>query len=258
MSAESAHSWRQMGVNFAQDARLALGLLCLDQDRAIMDEMMAYLPVALWALHPVRIPSNDLFACKTAKAATAILAEAVSLLPALGPNSTVCFGCTSSAMALGPADISATLRGIRPEINVIDPASSVLAALRAFGVNRIAVLSPYIDDTNAVFDAFLPRHGIAIVNRGSFKLVNEAAIPDISPQAIYDAGVSIAKGAEALFITCTGLRCSSVISAIENATDIPVVASCQAMAWDAWSRHPRTHIPVGLGSLFGRIHDGAA
>ena len=55
----------------------------------------------------------------------------------------------------------------------------------------------------------------------------------IPPSAIYDAGLELGSHpeVEALFISCTGLRVSSIIAPLEEALGKPVVTSNQALAW---------------------------
>ena len=55
----------------------------------------------------------------------------------------------------------------------------------------------------------------------------------ISPQAIYAAAYELGQAdVDAVFISCTGLRASSVIAPLEQALGKPVVASNQALSWD--------------------------
>jgi maleate cis-trans isomerase len=75
-----------------------------------------------------------------------------------------------------------------------------------------------------------------VVEFGSFHLGTEPEIAAVPPEAIVAAGRALAApGAEALFISCTGLQGHAAIGALEAATGKPVVTSNQAQLWEALS-----------------------
>ena len=82
----------------------------------------------------------------------------------------------------------------------------------------------------------------------------EQEIARVPPEAIVAAGRAImGPGAEALFISCTGLQGHAAIATLEAATGRPVVTSNQAQVWEALSllRYGR---PVhGYGRLLATL-----
>ena len=125
--------------------------------------------------------------------------------------------------------------------------------LPRLGVRRIAVLTPYVDEVNEAICGFLTAAGLDVLEFGSFHLRTEPEIAAVPPDAIVAAGRAIAApGAEALFISCTGLQGHAAIGALEAATGKPVVTSNQAQLWEALSligyRRPL--------SGYGRLLDG--
>jgi maleate isomerase len=56
-------------------------------------------------------------------------------------------------------------------------------------------------------------------------------------------------GAEALFVSCTGLQAHTAIPALEAATGRPVVTSNQAQVWEALSLLGYARPVLGYGRL---------
>lgn len=100
---------------------------------------------------------------------------------------------------------------------------------------RIALLTPYVDEVNAVVEQYIRGQGFDLTAMGSFNQAGEPEISRVPPQAIFDAGLALGKSAviDGIFLSCTALRTSSIIQLLEDALGKPVVASNQALAWDA-------------------------
>ena len=164
----------------------------------------------------------------------------------------IAFGCTSGSMAIGPEVVAEKIHVARPEIACTNPVSAALKGLRTLGYSRIALLTPYKDDINAVVEQYVSGQGFEILVKGAFKQAGDPQITKVPPQAIYDAGVELAREADvdALFISCTALRVSSIIARLEDAIGKPVVTSNQALAWDCLRLAGcDDHVP-GFGQLF--------
>ena len=124
----------------------------------------------------------------------------------------------------------------KPGVPFTTPITAAVAAFRHLGARRIAVLTPYVDEVNEAIRGFLVAAGLDVVEFGSFHLRTEQEIARVPPEAIVAAGRSITgPGAEALFISCTGLQGHAAIAALEAATGRPVVTSNQAQVWEALS-----------------------
>jgi maleate isomerase len=105
-------------------------------------------------------------------------------------------------------------------------------ALRALGMKRIAMLTPYIDEVNHVVEKYISDEGFKIIEKASFKVRTEHETRCISPKSIYDAAFKIGQAdVDGVFISCTALRCSSIIEQVESKIGKPVVTSNQASAW---------------------------
>ena len=127
--------------------------------------------------------------------------------------------------------------------------------MRRFGARRIAVATAYADDVNARLKAFLEAQGFEVLALAGFGLFgfgepgnkSEADIVALGSQACGEAAA-----AEALLISCGGLRTLAVAKPLEDRHGIPVVASTQAAFWSAMRLVGEDgHVP-GCGRLLER------
>ena len=145
----------------------------------------------------------------------------------------VAYGCTSGSYVLGPDGDAAIAADIRTAAGVpaTTTSTAAVAALHELGVSRVAVLSPHIDALNERLRAYLQSSGFAVVNlvglnqRGDI----EAIEPD-ETREIVTARVDT-PAAEAVFISCTGLRTAAILDDLETAISKPVVTANQATLW---------------------------
>ena len=212
----------------------AIGLITLANDMTIEPELQAFLPSDGVALYASRIPLPRVVSVETLIAMRDHIPSIAEVIVPYSHLDVVAFGCTSGSMAIGPETVEARVHETRPEVAVTNPVSAALKGLKTLGCNRIALLTPYIDEVNAVVEDYVSGQGFEIVVRGSFKQPGDPEIVRIPPAAIYEAGAALGahEQAEALFISCTGLRVSSVIERLEETLGKPVVTSNQALAWD--------------------------
>ena len=145
----------------------------------------------------------------------------------------VAYGCTSGSYVLGPAGDAAIATNMRTAAGVpaTTTSTAAVAALRELGVRRVAVLSPHVDALNERQRAYLEGSGFAVVSM--IGLNRRGDIEAIEPDETRDlvaAGVDSPE-AEAIFISCTGLRTAAIIGDLEAMLDKPVVTANQATLW---------------------------
>ncbi len=212
----------------------AIGLITLSNDVVIEPELRTFLASVDGAsVYASRVPLVLELTPAGLRDMEAHIPRAVELIVPNDRLDVMAFGCTSGSMAIGPERVAAAVHRVRPGIAVTDPVSAALKGLKALGARRIALLTPYPDAVNEVVAGYVGAQGFEIAERASFKQPNDPAIARVPPEAIYQAGIELGRRkVDALFISCTALRCSSVIERIERAIGKPVVTSNQALAWD--------------------------
>lgn len=208
-----------------------LGLLVLRTDQTIEDEFRFALPdgVALYEarLHsPVEITPDNL------RKMEADIPGTVGLLPDVRFD-VIGFGCTSGALVIGESQVAKRVREVMPGVKVTDPVTAALAAFKAMGAKKIALLTPYIATINhSLREAFMAR-GLEIPVMGSFNEPDDNLVARITTDAIEKAIISIGASddCEAVFVSCTSLRVARIAESVEKKLGKPVTSSNHAMAW---------------------------
>jgi len=216
-------------------SKAAIGLIALASDIVIEPELRAFLPQADIGLYANRIPMPKVVTVDTLHQMGESITDVITGLVPDDHLDVIIYGCTSGSMTIGPEKVAAKIRAARPDVAVTDSITAGLKKLRAQGCQRLALLTPYIDEVNQVVEGYIRDQGFDLVVMGSFNQAGDPEISRIPPQAIYDAGLSLgrAAGVDGLFLSCTALRTSSIIQPLSDALGKPVVSSNQALAWDA-------------------------
>ncbi len=171
--------------------------------------------------------SYDLMAEATRKAAEELATAECDI---------VAYGCTSGSFMCARAEITANLERLAgcPATTTSD---SVIAALRALGVTRIAMGTPYVDFVNQGELKFLSEEGFEVVAWHGMGLGETQAerrgINRVPPQSIFRLARLIDRPeAEAIFLSCTALPTIEMIAELEADLGKPVVSSNQATFWN--------------------------
>ena len=147
----------------------------------------------------------------------------------------VAYGCTSGSMAC-PADrLLGRLREVSG-VDAVSTAGAILDAFKALGVGRVAMATPYTEETNAHEAGFLEDHGIEVVAasglglNATFEKIQQ--ISRVAPRTVFDHARAVDRPeADALLICCTDFNTVDVIAPLEEALGKPVVTSNAATLW---------------------------
>lgn len=162
------------------------------------------------------------------------LTDAASLIIPDGRLDSVAYSCTSGTAVIGYDAVAASIQAVRPGIPVATPITAGLAALAGFEAQKIAVLTPYVDEVNTHIVRYIEDSGPEVVALTSFLIADDNDMAGISPEVIFEAAMEADRPeADALFISCTAIRAVDVIERIEQALGKPVVSANQALYWQA-------------------------
>ena len=106
--------------------------------------------------------------------------------------------------------------------------TAVVEGLRSVGGRRLAVATAYADEVNARLQAFLHEEGFEVRVIRGLGIEKVEDIRSVTPEGLtrFCAGVSAsAPGADALLVSCGGLRTLDLIAPLEQQCGIPVVSS---------------------------------
>jgi len=155
----------------------------------------------------------------------------------MAPLHAIIFGFTSSSWVRGAADDSALKSRLEARtrgIPVVITCAAAATALTALSAKRVAVISPPWFSTEMAQQGgrYFQSQGIEAVYSAPADLPSDQQA--IQPDQLYSWVRShVPKSAEAIFIGGNGLRAISVIKALEEILDRPVLSPNQAAFWCA-------------------------
>ncbi len=159
--------------------------------------------------------------------------ETADLLAKVKPN-VMMLAHTASSYTLGRRAESALVERLnaRHGMPVATAFGSVVAALNALGVKRIALGAPYTEAITLKGKALLEEHGFTVVRHGI--LENVTNIFDETPERAYRLGRSVAvPEAEAVFLSGLGMPTISILDLLERDLGKPAISAASAMMWNA-------------------------
>ena len=123
--------------------------------------------------------------------------------------------------------------------------------LRRVGAHKIVVATPYLDEINAAESVFLQQKGFDVLDIQGLNVADNEAMGRIKTSFIRDFALSIDQpDADAIFVSCGGIRTIDVLQEIEDTAGKPVISSNQAMMWDCLRRAGIEDKIEGYGQLF--------
>jgi maleate isomerase len=233
-------------------ARAAIGLIVLATDQTMEFEFRRLVPLDGIGLYGTRVLNDVEITPESLRAIGPRIAPATELIMPGMPLDVVGFGCTSATMTLGEDHVFAEIRKVRPGVACTTPITAAFEAFRALGSQRIGVLTPYTADVNAVMREYLTKRGIPVAAFGTFNKLDDREAARVSLDSIEAGIAALAESAalDAVFISCTSIRLSERVEAIEAATGLPVTSSDHAMAWHCLRLAGVDDVVPGAGRLF--------
>lgn len=227
-----------------RDTLNRFGLIALATDLTIEGDALRLLPPGC-RLHVTRIAfDNPTTAENLRKTGPHLRAASDLLVPGVDLKG-IGFGCTSASAVLGDEVLAAI--GDRAPIST--PVAAALRGFAALGIDRIALMTPYLRETTDLVGDHFQANGLRVVSRRSMGHADDrdmALLPD--DEIVEFARASDHPDAQALFMSCTALPAVPVIDRIEAALGKPVVSANLALFWSMLdiARIPAT----GPGRLF--------
>jgi len=230
--------------------KFRIGLVTLSNDYVTERDFMNMRPCDAVAIYTSRLLNTPQCTVETLQAMAPNITEATSLLIPEGHLDVVAYACTSGTAVMGFERIQSLIQAARPGVACVTPLTSSLQAMDSFGIQRIAVLTPYIDEVNSSIAGYLEKRGKSISTFTSFKLAENEDMARLTAESIYQAALEADRAdAEALFISCTAIRAVDVIEKIEQKLGKPVITAVQAMFWQSLRLAGFTGKVSGYGQL---------
>jgi maleate isomerase len=167
-----------------------------------------------------------------AAAEPAILEAAVA--PFRGAVDAVAYASTSTSYVLGhEAEVALTERLARScGVPVVSSGSAAVAALRAYGCRRVALVHPpwFDDDAGELGAAYLREQGFAVTPVRATGIPADPA--DVRPEHVVDrVGEQVGAGVDAVFLGGNGFRAAAAVAELERRTGLTVLTANQVLLW---------------------------
>ncbi|GHF42019.1 maleate cis-trans isomerase family protein [Seohaeicola zhoushanensis] len=241
-------------------ARAAIGLVVLGIDQTMELEFRRLMPLDGVGLYASRVFCDNEITPETLRAIGPRIAPGTELIMPGQHLDVVAFGCTSATMTLGEEAVFAEIHKVRPGIACTTPVTAALAAFKALGARRIGVLTPYEPAVNEIVRRYLDSRGVHVAAFGTWNKVQDPEAARISLDSVEDGVARLAEAAQldAVFVSCTSIRLSERVEAIEARAGLPVTSSDHAMAWHCLRLAGVNDAVPGAGRLFGVTLEGTA
>jgi arylmalonate decarboxylase len=156
---------------------------------------------------------------------------------------------TSLSFFRGPAFNARLIRDLqarcaRPATTMTQ---SVVDALTALGLRRVAVLTAYRDDVNRMLVDYLAHEGIAVTRLQALGIRQISEVHQVGPELLLPEAEALwdsAPASDGMLISCGGLKMAGVSAPLRQRCGLPVVSSAEAGVWGAM----RLLDPQGAGS----------
>jgi maleate cis-trans isomerase len=128
----------------------------------------------------------------------------------------------------------------------------VVDALRALGIRKLAIATPYIQEMDAKLVEVLRQSGFGVAAIKGLGLRRSIDMGDLGPEAADRLAREVcasAPDADGILISCGNFRTFEIIEALETDTRLSVVTSNQAGLWRALRLCGVQDIVPGLGRL---------
>jgi maleate cis-trans isomerase len=230
-------------INYGTRAKI--GMMFPSANFVAEPQMNAMLPAGV-SLHATRLhldSDNFMSMLERTEEAAGLLADA--------EVDVIAFHCTGVTMYdLSVVDqVKRRIASVTP-IKTVVTADAVVEALERFGATRIVLVTPYLQDTNEREKAFLAHHGVTVLADRGLQLSSAAAFGAVTPQQWYDHVLAMQRpDADAYFLSCTAIKSSEAIDALEAELGKPVISSNQVVLWAALRAAGITEPIPGFGSL---------
>lgn len=224
---------RRVALGLAPGHRARIGLIGLSSGVTCEEELHNMLPEGALVITS-RVANRDKIDLSNLREMKQDLVRAATTRLPEGHLDAMVYSCTSGTIAMGELVVIDLIQSAKPNVPVTTPFTGAMAALRCLGLQRITFLTPYVEEVTAAMRTQIEARGFDVVRTVGMGLSLDSEICRVDAKTLLELAIEIdTPDAQALFISCTALTTSPVISAIEAALGKPVVTSNQALTWHA-------------------------
>ena len=203
------------------------------------------------AIHITRLKTDDHTTNETLSKHIEFMADAASRIQPDTKPDVISYSCTSGSIVIGEDKIKEEIKKGAPYAIPMTLVTGVVDALRELKVNNLVVGTPYLDEINTKEAEFLNNKGFSVLNIQGLNLTKGIEFGTVTPDYWIKFAEEInEESAEAIFLSCGGIRSTEVIDQIEQKIGKPVITSNQAQMWSCLRRAGVEDKISGFGKLF--------
>ncbi len=247
----TSKSWQPV-LDEGKHYRARLGFILMSTDLAAESDFFAMAPEGV-AVHITRLKTEDYTTNETLSRHIEHMADAASRIQPDTRPDVISYSCTSGSIVIGEERVMQEIQKGAPWARPMCLVTGVVDALRELGARRIVVGTPYLDEVNTVEADFLVDKGFELLDIQGLNLRTGTEMGRVTPAYWKTFAREIdCPEAEAIFLSCGGIRALEVAEEIEQATGKPVITSNQAQFWSCLRRAGIKDEIRGFGQIFSR------
>ncbi len=243
---------REPELDAGKHHRARLGFILMSTDLAAESDFFSMVPEGV-AVHFTRLKTDDYTTSETLARHIENMADAASRIQPDTKPDVISYSCTSGSIVIGEERIMEEIRKGAPWAKPMCLVTGVIDALRELDARKIVVGTPYLDEINTLEAEFLLSRGIDVLDIQGLNLQTGIEFGRVTPAYWKAFAHEIDHpDAEAIFLSCGGIRSLEVVEEIEQSIGKPVITSNQAQFWSCLRRAGIMDEIHGFGQIFSR------
>lgn len=249
---EIRSSKREVEFDKGRHSRAKLGFILMSTDLAAESDFFDMAPRDV-AVHITRLKTDDYTTNETLSKHIEHMADAASRIQPDTQPDVISYSCTSGSIVIGEDRIMEEIRKGAPWAIPMTLVTGVVDALRELEATKIVVGTPYLDEINTNEAQFLYNKGFDVLDIQGLNLETGIEFGTVTPSYWTRFAMEIDRPeADAIFLSCGGIRALEVAEDIEKLAGKPVVTSNQAQMWSCLRRAGVCDHIYGYGEIFRR------
>ena len=230
--------------------RAKLGFILMSTDPSAEGDFKDMAPEGV-AVYVTRLKTDDHTTNETLSRHIEHMADAASRIQPPAKPDVISYSCTSGSIVIGKDRVMSEIKKGAPWAQPMCLVQGVLDALNELGAKKLVVGTPYLDEINTAEAEFLLEQGFDVLDIQGLNIASGWDMGLVTPAYWAKFAKEIDQpDADAIFLSCGGIRSLEAVDEIEQATGKPVITSNQAQMWSCLRRAGIMDELQGFGRLF--------
>lgn len=243
-------SKREVQFDQGRHHRARIGFILMSTDLAAEADFFDMAPEGV-AVHITRLKTDDYTTNETLARHIEHMADAASRIQPDTRPDVISYSCTSGSIVIGEQRIMEEIQRGAPWAIPMTLVTGVVEALNELNARKIVVGTPYLDEINTNEAQFLYDKGFDVLNIQGLNLETGLEFGTVTPDYWVRFALEIDQPeADAIFLSCGGIRALEVVEEIEKKAGKPVVTSNQAQFWSCLRKAGIEDQIEGFGQIF--------